>query len=160
MTSETTAASKGEVGKVRHDPFAMLPFCGYNMGDYFDHWLHQEKKGRVMPKIFYVNWFLKDNDAFLWPGFFENMRVLKWCFDRAEGREKATKTPIGYIPVSIDTAGLDLPGATMEKLFAIDKTAWKKEIEDLEAYFSRFGAKLPQQLEAELKQLKKNFCES
>jgi phosphoenolpyruvate carboxykinase (GTP) len=149
MSSETTAAAKGETGKLRHDPFAMLPFCGYNMADYFDNWLIQEKNGRQMPQIFYVNWFLKGSDGkFLWPGFGENIRVIEWMFDRIDGTKGARKTPIGYLPEDneFDTA-----------LFPLDSSAWKEEAKELERYFSMFGQKLPKALLDELKSLSEGF---
>ncbi len=151
MTSETTAAAKGEVGKVRHDPFAMLPFCGYNMGDYFAHWLAQEKPGRHMPAIFYVNWFLKDSEtgAFLWPGYSENMRVLRWMFDRIDTRVGAEDSPFGYLPCVKDIArdGKESE-ATLHKLLSIDKAAWHKEATELQEYFKRFGNALPDILQS------------
>jgi phosphoenolpyruvate carboxykinase (GTP) len=149
MTSETTAAAKGVVGKVRHDPFAMLPFCGYNMGDYFGHWLSMEKPGRHLPGIFYVNWFLKDSQGkFVWPGFWENMRVLAWIFNRLEGKAKAVQTPVGLIP---DEASLDLPkGTDYTELFPFDREAWKREMEDLAQYFASFGERLPAGMALEL----------
>ncbi len=154
MTSETTAAAKGVVGKVRHDPFAMLPFCGYNMGDYFGHWLSMEKPGRHLPKIFYVNWFLKNNDGkFVWPGFAENMRVLAWIFNRLEGTAQAVQTPVGLIP---EKRALDLPpGTTYASLFPFDRDGWKKEMEDLREYFAAFGDRLPAALADELEAIDK-----
>lgn len=157
MTSETTAAAKGEVGKVRHDPFAMLPFCGYHMGDYFSHWLNQEQPGRTMPKIFYVNWFLKDADFFVWPGFSDNMRVLKWCFERVDRAASATETPVGYIPENLDLQGLDLTSQAQELLFKVDPLLWKKEVADLEMYLNHFGTKLPRAIHKELEILKGHF---
>jgi len=143
MTSETTAAAKGEVGKLRHDPFAMLPFCGYHMGDYFAHWLKQEVPGRTMPQIFYVNWFLKDADGkFLWKGFGENMRVLKWCFERNDGEAEAEKTALGFMPHA-ESLGAD------PRLFAIDREGWKQEAEEIGRYFQIFGKKLPEALAKE-----------
>jgi phosphoenolpyruvate carboxykinase (GTP) len=149
MTSETTAAAKGAVGQVRHDPFAMLPFCGYNMGDYFHHWLSMEKPGRQMPKIFYVNWFLKDkNNAFVWPGFGENIRALAWACDRIDGRAGAQNTPVGLVP---DEQSFQLPsGCSYQELFPLDIKAWKAEIQNLREYFSKFEQTLPQKLVEEL----------
>lgn len=155
MTSETTAAAVGEVGKVRHDPFSMLPFCGYHMGDYFAHWLSQEKPNRKLPNIYYVNWFLKDSDGkFIWPGFSDNMRVIKWMFERGDNEVTAEKTALGYIPKkdSFDLAGLK--DVSYEKLFFIDKKAWQEEVKDLENYFKSFGKKLPQAIVTELSALK------
>lgn len=154
MTSETTAAAKGVVGQVRHDPFAMLPFCGYNMGDYFGHWLSMEKPGRHLPGIFYVNWFLKNSEGkFVWPGFAENMRVLAWIFNRLEGTAKGVRTPLGLVP---DQSSLDLPAKTeYNELFPFDRRAWKLEIEDLYRYFSTFADRLPPGIAAELDELSK-----
>ena len=157
MSSETTAASTGEIGKLRHDPFAMLPFCGYNMGDYFAHWLSMEKEGRKMPAIFYVNWFNKDQKGnFLWPGFGENIRVLKWMFEQIEGANAAIQTPIGYIPkpTSLDLSGLTLSKSAIDALLEIDKSKWQKEVGELEHYFQIFGNKLPQALRQALELLK------
>jgi phosphoenolpyruvate carboxykinase (GTP) len=143
MTSETTAAAKGEIGKVRNDPFAMIPFCGYNMADYFAHWLDMGKKSKKCPQIFHVNWFRKDpHGVYLWPGFGQNLRVLKWMFERIEGKVDATQSPIGYLP---------LPG-TFEpaELITYDKAGYQKEREDLKTFFDRFGKKLPKLLCAQL----------
>jgi phosphoenolpyruvate carboxykinase (GTP) len=154
ISSEMTAAAKGEIGKLRHDPFAMLPFCGYNMGDYFAHWLNmQEGRDKKMPRIFHVNWFLKDaSGQFLWPGFGENCRVLKWMFERINGAAPAQKTPIGYIPTegSLELSGLSISQDRLHALLHVDKAAWKKEVEELKAYFSLFGSHLPQGIRDEL----------
>lgn len=158
VSSETTAAAKGEIGKLRHDPFAMLPFCGYNMGDYFAHWLSLGEKNPAnkLPLIFYVNWFLKDeNNRYVWPGFGENIRVLKWMFERASGIDNAEKTPIGYIPKknALDVSGLSLSDQDLKRLFLVDKEAWKKEVAELQQYFSIFSTHLPQGIKEELKAL-------
>lgn len=151
MTSETTAAAKGEVGKLRHDPFAMLPFCGYHMGDYFAHWLSQSKNGRKMPAIFYVNWFLKDeNGKFLWPGYGENIRVLKWMCERIDGKTHGITTPIGILPTATEI-GCD------PRLLTIDAEAWKKESDAQSVYFASFGSKMPKELLEELEALKRAF---
>lgn len=151
LSSEMTAAAKGEVGKVRHDPFAMLPFCGYNMGDYFSHWLEMGKRSSKLPKIFSVNWFLKDEkNEYLWPGFKENSRVLKWIFERVKNQTDAEKTPIGYVPKTLDVHGLNVD---FKKLFFIDHNLWKKEADDLSKYFEIFGKTLPQALKDELEAL-------
>lgn len=151
LSSEMTAAAEGVVGKIRHDPFAMLPFCGYNMGDYFDHWLNIGK-GENLPRIYRVNWFLKDaSGKFLWPGFGENIRVLKWIFERAEGTASARETPIGHLP---DPA--DLQAAP--ELFTYDRQAWAQEAERIETYFKQF--RLPQALLKELNALKEGVKES
>lgn len=155
LSSEMTAAAKGEIGKLRHDPFAMLPFCGYNMGDYFAHWL---KMGTLaapqkLPKIFYVNWFRKSKDGkWLWPGYGENIRVLKWMFEHIDGKDNAETSPIGYLPKegSLDLSGLSVSRESMQELFAIDRDAWCQEASDLRQYFSLFGGKLPQAISDEL----------
>jgi phosphoenolpyruvate carboxykinase (GTP) len=156
VSSEMTAAAAGTMGQLRHDPFAMLPFCGYNMGDYFGHWLSMEKPGATMPKVFHVNWFRKDAEGkFLWPGFGENSRVLKWIFERCDGAVDAVKTPIGYAPKKSD---LDLSGLTIsDELFAIDNEQWKGEVQELRTYFKKFGDKLPQGICDELDALEKRL---
>ena len=163
VSSERTAAADGTVGKIRHDPFAMLPFCGYNMGDYFNHWLNigKEADQDKLPKIFYVNWFRKDeNGNFVWPGFGENIRVLKWIFERTErNNNNAVKTEIGFLPAKggIDISGLDISENEMEMLFSIQKDKWKAEVEDIENYFKIFGDKLPKGLKEELDNLEKRL---
>ncbi|MBS0605000.1 MAG: phosphoenolpyruvate carboxykinase (GTP) [Verrucomicrobia bacterium] len=158
VSSEMTAAAKGEVGKLRHDPFAMLPFCGYNMGDYFGHWLKMgEGVGRKMPRIYHVNWFRKDaSGKFLWPGFGENSRVLKWIFERTSDRTSGQITPIGFLPTeeSLDLSGLNLSKEALRQLFEVDINAWKREERELTAYFSLFGRHLPQGIHDELEALK------
>jgi phosphoenolpyruvate carboxykinase (GTP) len=141
--SETTAAALGKAGVLRHDPFAMLPFCGYNMGDYFAHWLSMAEK---LPKVFFVNWFRKGDDGhWLWPGYGENSRVLKWVFERVEGTGKAVETPIGYLPTpdALDLSGLDLREGDLETLLTVDIEGWKKELEGLAEYYDEFGDHLP-----------------
>ncbi len=159
VSSEMTAAAVGVVGKIRHDPFAMLPFCGYNMGDYFNHWLEMGNKTEEdkLPKIFYVNWFRKDeNGKFLWPGFGDNIRVLKWIFGRCDGTADAKKTAVGYLPTkeSLDLSGLDIPEKNLEKILSIDKDKWCEEVEEMEKYYKQFGSRLPVELKNELKELK------
>lgn len=158
VSSEMTAAAAGVVGKLRHDPFAMLPFCGYNMGDYFGHWLSIGKQttANKLPKIFSVNWFRKSPEGkFLWPGFGENIRVLKWIFERTEGVGKAEKSPIGYLPAegALDLSGLQLPAENARTLFQIDPSAWLKEVQGMRSYLSQFGEKLPQGIIDQLDQL-------
>lgn len=158
VSSETTAAAAGTVGQLRHDPFAMLPFCGYNMGDYFAHWLSMGEKTQPenLPKIFYVNWFRKSaQGAFLWPGYGENIRVLKWIFERVQGSSNAEKTPIGYVPKhgALDSSGLNLSEDVLKELFYVDKSAWQKEAEALKAYFKLFEEHLPPEIKSELEQL-------
>ncbi|MDR2338213.1 MAG: phosphoenolpyruvate carboxykinase (GTP) [Deltaproteobacteria bacterium] len=160
VSSETTAASVGTVGIVRRDPFAMLPFCGYNMGDYFKHWLNIGKKTDQdkLPKIFYVNWFRKDaNGKFLWPGFGENSRVLKWICERIDGTAKANETAIGYVP---EKDALDLSGlagfennSALDELLKVDKEQWLKEIELIKEHYTKFGDRLPEELKTELNNL-------
>jgi phosphoenolpyruvate carboxykinase (GTP) len=158
VCSETTAAAEGELGKLRHDPFAMLPFCGYNMADYFGHWLSIGNRFAAdeLPKIFSVNWFRKDQEGhFLWPGFGENMRVLKWIFERTEGVEHAQRSPIGYLPKegALDLEGLDLPPHHLRTLFEIDKQGWLKEVDEMRDFLSQFGTKLPLGISDQLDQL-------
>ncbi|HET7307877.1 MAG TPA: phosphoenolpyruvate carboxykinase (GTP) [Gammaproteobacteria bacterium] len=152
MGSETTAAATGKVGIVRRDPMAMKPFCGYNFADYWSHWLSFEGKSDKLPAIFHVNWFRQDSDGdFLWPGFGENLRVLRWILDRAEGKADAVETAIGYLPTpeAIDTAGLDIDRATLDALLAISDEQWQKEYEAIGEYFDTYGDRLPQALKEE-----------
>ncbi len=158
MGSETTAAAIHTVGQLRRDPMAMLPFCGYNMGDYFRHWLSMGKRMRHPPKIFFVNWFRTDEAGkFMWPGFGENIRVLEWIIARAAGRIKATETPIGWIPSLKDfnMKGLDIPRERMEKLFAVDAADWKAEVEDTRKFYTQFGDRMPKDLWREFEELAK-----
>lgn len=162
LSSETTAAAVGQVGKLRHDPFAMLPFCGYHMGSYFAHWLSIAKKSSssLLPRIYAVNWFRKGkNNEFLWPGFGENSRVLKWIFERTSGIDHAVETPIGMLPKegAIDTAGLRLPQDSMQQLFAIDRAEWQQEVEEIGSYFTFFGRQLPTELNEEVNNLKQRL---
>lgn len=153
VSSETTAAAAGTIGKLRHDPFAMLPFCGYNMGDYFAHWLSIGKKtdSTLLPRIYSVNWFRQNGEGqFLWPGFGENSRILKWIFERADGQGTAEKTPLGYIPTNLDTLGLSISKEALTELFSIDPVAWQQEIEGLRHYFTLFGSHFPQEISQEL----------
>ncbi len=156
-SSEMTAAADGAVGVLRHDPFAMLPFCGYNMGDYFNHWIEMGKKSTHLPKVFFVNWFQKDQDgSFIWPGFGENSRVLKWIFDRSDDKGAFEKSSIGFLPSKegLDFSGLSLTDAAVNQLFNIDPQAWAVEIEGMESYFKKFVTKLPQELSNELSKLR------
>ncbi|MGN0625369.1 MAG: phosphoenolpyruvate carboxykinase (GTP) [Oscillospiraceae bacterium] len=161
MASETTAAAAGAVGVVRRDPMAMLPFCGYHMGDYFQHWLDMGKKlGDKAPKIFNVNWFRTDDEGhFIWPGFGDNMRVLMWILDRCEGKADAVETPIGYEPKpeDINLEGLDIDIETLKGLLDVDKELWKEDAAGIEEFYQKFGDKLPKELKAELETLKKNL---
>lgn len=163
MASETTAAAAGAVGVVRRDPMAMLPFCGYNMGDYFKHWLEMgEKLGDKAPKIFNVNWFrLDDEGNFIWPGFGDNMRVLNWIIDRCEGKADAVETAIGYVPrpEDIDLTDLDMDINTLKSILKVDKEVWIKEAAEIEEHYKKFGDKLPEELRAQLENLKANLAE-
>ena len=157
MASETTAAATGAVGVVRRDPMAMRPFVGYNMGDYFAHWLEMGKKAANAPKIFHVNWFRTDDEGhFIWPGFGDNLRVLLWMLDRCEGKVDAVETPIGYIPAegAIDTTGLDITEEQMKELFSVDKEAWLEDAEDVARFYELVGERVPEELKAQLEALK------
>ncbi len=159
MGSETTAAADHEIGVLRRDPFAMLPFCGYNMGDYFSHWLKIGSMLKEPPRIFSVNWFRRDKEGnFIWPGFGENVRVLKWIIDRIKGRCGARETPIGLLPYpkDIDTSGLDLDKEEFERIVSFDREGWKREVEDIRRFFSIFGERIPEELRAELDELEKS----
>jgi len=156
LASETTAATTGAVGVTRRDPMAMLPFCGYNMGDYFRHWFEMGRKIKNPPKIFHVNWFRRDeNGKFLWPGYGENVRVLKWMLDRIEGRAQATDTPIGYVPTpdSLDLDGLSIPRKNLDELLAVDPADWTQELTETGKFFEKFGDRLPDEIRAEHKAL-------
>mgnify|MGYP002771725283 FL=1 len=161
MASETTAAAAGAVGVVRRDPMAMLPFCGYHMGDYFAHWLEMgEKLGDKAPKIFNVNWFRTDDDGkFIWPGYGDNMRVLMWILGRCDGSAEAVETPIGYEPrpCDIEREGLDLSEETVAELLSVDKELWRQEADGISEFYKKFGDKLPKELSEELETLKKNL---
>jgi len=159
LSSETTAASTGQVGLVRRDPMAMLPFIGYDAGDYFSHWLKIGKgaDANKLPKIFLVNWFRRDADGgFLWPGFGENSRVLKWAVERLEGRAAAAETPIGYVPTpeSLDTDGLDMTTEQVHEALSFSTQEWAAEIPQIQEWFSKFGETLPATLWTELDDLK------
>lgn len=156
MGSETTAAAIHKEGQLRRDPMAMLPFCGYNMSDYFKHWLNIGKRLKKPPKIFSVNWFRTDeNGSFIWPGFGDNIRVLKWIIDRVDNKAKAVHTPVGLVPdlYDFDTSGLNVPRENLEKLFEVKISDWKNELEDTGKFFKQFGKKIPPELEKELAEL-------
>jgi phosphoenolpyruvate carboxykinase (GTP) len=149
MGTETTAAATGQVGVVRRDPMAMLPFCGYNMGDYFRHWLDMGKRSDEAPSIFQVNWFRTAPDgSYLWPGFGENLRVLRWILGRCRGTAEAVRTPVGYVPApgALDTAGLELPPGRLEAALRVDPSEWPGEVEEMAAFFRKFGVRLPHEL--------------
>ena len=163
MASETTAAATGAVGNLRRDPFAMLPFCGYNMADYWGHWLSFAERfdEAALPKVFYVNWFRKGPDGtFLWPGYGENSRVLEWVFERTAGRGEAVETPIGYLPApgALDTTGLTLDTATMDELLRVDLDEWRAEVPLIREHYAQFGDHLPAALVAEVDALERRLA--
>jgi phosphoenolpyruvate carboxykinase (GTP) len=162
MASETTAAAAGAVGKLRRDPFAMLPFCGYNMGDYFAHWLSigASTDPAKLPRLFYVNWFRRDADGkFLWPGYGENSRVLAWVVERVSGRGDATETPIGYTPApgAINTEGLSITDAEMTELLKVDEDEWRAEVPLIHEHLSQFGDRLPSALSNQVEALERRL---
>ncbi len=162
MSSETTAAAAGDVGKLRYDPFAMLPFCGYHMADYFAHWLAigRQADSEKLPRLFNVNWFRKDSEGrFLWPGFGENSRVLAWIFRRCEGTAEAVETPIGYVPApgEIELEGLDVGEDEMAALLGIEPEEWKLELPAMHQHFARFGDRLPGELRDQLADLERGL---
>jgi len=158
LSSETTAAATGTVGKLRRDPFAMLPFCGYNMADYFAHWLTFSERfdEAKLPKIFYVNWFRKGADGrWLWPGYGENSRVLEWVFERSAGRGDAVETPIGFVPsdTALNIEGLDVTVEDMTELLTVHHDEWRHEVPRIREHFAEFGDDLPQKLHDEVNRL-------
>jgi phosphoenolpyruvate carboxykinase (GTP) len=159
--SETTSANIGAVGNLRRDPFAMKPFCGYHMGDYFTHWFTMgDTLGTKAPRIFYVNWFRKSsNGKFLWPGFSDNSRVLKWMCQRVDGKVGAKETPIGLMPKDgdLDLSGLDIPAENRKELMSVDRASWKAEIPDIEKHFALFGSRLPDRLRKQFEEFKKRL---
>jgi phosphoenolpyruvate carboxykinase (GTP) len=160
MASETTAAATGDVGITRRDPMAMVPFCGYNMADYFGHWLEMGKKIPKPPKIFHVNWFRKSADGkFLWPGYGENVRVLKWILERVEGRGAAQETPIGYVPAKngLTLDGMNISEHSVEELLRVHAEDWEPELEDAKQFFAKFGPRLPRQIREEHEKLAQRF---
>ncbi len=162
MASETTAAAAGAVGVVRRDPMAMLPFCGYHMGDYFAHWLKMgESVGDKAPEIFNVNWFRTDDEGnFIWPGFGDNMRVLMWIIDRCEGKADAVETPIGYEPKAedINIEGLDIDIDVVRDLLSVEKSHWLEDVKGIKEFYGKFGDRLPKALNDELAKLEKNLA--
>jgi phosphoenolpyruvate carboxykinase (GTP) len=161
MSSETTAAAAGEVGKLRFDPMAMLPFCGYNMADYFEHWLAlARREGAVLPKIFHVNWFRRDDDGkFLWPGFGENSRVLEWVFRRCDGESETVDSPIGLVPREgeLNTDGLEISAEAVRELLRVDRDPLRAQLPQVEEHLARFGDDLPDSVQAQLEDLKKRL---
>ncbi|MDQ1255755.1 MAG: phosphoenolpyruvate carboxykinase, partial [Candidatus Hydrogenedentes bacterium] len=157
MASERTSAQYGQQGEVRRDPFAMLPFCGYNMADYFKHWLNVGRTTKHPPKVFHVNWFRKDKEGnFLWPGYGENLRVLEWILQRARGEGKAQETPIGYVPTpdALDMTGLDISPEVTGELLRVNVDDWKKEADEVEKFFNSLGPRMPWELRNELEALR------
>jgi phosphoenolpyruvate carboxykinase (GTP) len=160
ISSEKTAAAAGKIGELRRDPMAMLPFCGYNMADYWAHWLAiGRRKGAQLPRIFYVNWFRKQDGRFLWPGFGENVRVLRWVFERCAGRASGRETPIGTMPRPHDLElwGLSLPAGDLETLLEVDAEGWLHEVPLIREYYAQFGMKVPAALVEELDQLEERL---
>jgi phosphoenolpyruvate carboxykinase (GTP) len=152
LSSETTAATTGKVGVLRRDPMAMLPFAGYNMGDYFAHWLDVGHKLSTPPHIFRVNWFRTgENGKFLWPGYGDNIRVLEWVVKRCEGKGEAVDTPIGFVPTkqALDTKGLDLSEDALAQLLRVDPAEWAEAVHSQEEFFASFGSRLPHDLREE-----------
>jgi phosphoenolpyruvate carboxykinase (GTP) len=146
MGTETTAAITGQVGIVRRDPMAMIPFCGYNMADYFAHWLSVGPRLKNPPKIFRVNWFRRDPEGrFLWPGYGENVRILKWIVERIHGGGAAVETPIGHIPAkgAIDCSGLEMPPGALEAALHVDREEWRQALDELREFYEQFGERMP-----------------
>ena len=163
VASETTAANIGEVGVVRRDPMAMKPFCGYNFADYWRHWLSFADKSESLPKIFHVNWFRQDKEGnFMWPGFGENLRVLRWIIDRCEGRADAVSTPIGFLPKpsDIDTSGLDIRPETLAALLSVNTEQWQAEMDAVGEYLGSFGDRLPAALKQECDEVIRSLQEA
>jgi len=160
MASETTAAATGDLGITRRDPMAMLPFCGYNMADYFGHWLEMGKKIPKPPKIFHVNWFRRGADGkFLWPGYGENVRVLKWILERVEGRGAAQETPIGYVPAKngLTLDGMKIANEALSELLRVNPEDWDAEMEESRQFLGKFGARLPRKIGEEHEKLARRF---
>jgi phosphoenolpyruvate carboxykinase (GTP) len=162
VASEGTAAAENRIGELRRDPFAMLPFCGYHMGDYFDHWLKMGAGADAakLPRIYFVNWFRKDAEGrFLWPGFGENSRVLEWVFRRCAGDAEAHETAIGLVPAPGDlyTGGLDVPAEDLEEVLAVDPDALREQLPQIKEHLSQFGDQLPAELKAQLDALERRL---
>jgi phosphoenolpyruvate carboxykinase (GTP) len=160
--SETTTAALGKAGVLRHDPFAMLPFCGYHMGDYLAHWLSMAKRtdASKLPRIYYVNWFRRDETGrWLWPGYGDNSRVLKWIFERVQGGGEAVETPVGKLPAlnAIDLSGLSNCSENLNQLLAVDIPGWKNDVEEMAAYFATFGDRLPPAMQDQLNHLRQRL---
>ena len=165
QASETTAAAAGSVGVLRYDPMAMLPFCGYNMGDYFAHWLSMPGRApnAQMPRVFFVNWFRRGDDGrFLWPGFGENSRVLKWIVERVEGKANGASTPIGTVPGvdDLDLSGLDVEADDVAAAVRVNPSEWRDELPQIEEWFEFIGEKLPTGVKDEFEALKQRLAEA
>ena len=157
MASETTAAQAGAVGVLRRDPMAMLPFCGYHVGDYFSHWLSMGRKLKHPPRIFHVNWFRQGADGkFLWPGYGENIRVLRWILERASGNGQAVETPVGFVPASdaLNLDGTHVTREAMRDLLYVDRVGWLEEVQGIASFFGTLGGRLPRELSGELESLR------
>jgi len=160
MASERTAAQYGKQGEVRRDPMAMLPFCGYNMADYFEHWLRMGVRMRTQPRVFHVNWFRQDEEGkYLWPGFGENLRIIEWILARCRNEAGAIKTAIGFLPnpEDLDMTGLNISRDTLRKLFEINPTAWKEEMKSIAEFFKGFDDRLPIELWGQHEALKRRL---
>jgi phosphoenolpyruvate carboxykinase (GTP) len=160
LSSETTAAATGAVGVLRRDPMAMLPFCGYNMADYWGHWLEMGSRLRRPPKIFRVNWFRAGEDGrFLWPGFGENLRVLQWILERCDGGGEAVESPVGWVPArrALNRKGLDIPDATLDALLSVNGADWKEAVQSQREFFGKFGDRLPAGIREEHLTLARNI---
>ncbi|MBI2204535.1 MAG: phosphoenolpyruvate carboxykinase (GTP) [Candidatus Rokubacteria bacterium] len=161
MSTETTAAITGKVGVVRQDPMAMLPFCGYNMADYFAHWLATGRKIAKPPRLFRVNWFRRDDAGrFLWPGYSENVRILKWMVERIRGTGQAVESPIGYLPAAgaLDVSGLDMPRGALDEALRVDAGEWREALDGLEGFYGQFGDRLPRTIVAQLAETRRRFA--
>jgi phosphoenolpyruvate carboxykinase (GTP) len=160
MASETTAAATGNVGVVRRDPMAMLPFCGYNMADYYRHWLEMGKRIPHPPKVFHVNWFRRGADGnFLWPGYGENVRVLKWILERVEGRGGAEESPVGYVPTqnALTLDGLNISAKAIEELLRVKPEDWEDDLADSKQFLQKFGDRLPEEIREEHEKLSRRL---
>ena len=160
MSTETTAAITGKVGVVRRDPMAMLPFCGYNMADYFSHWLSMQPRLSKPPRLFRVNWFRKDAAGkFLWPGYGENVRVLKWMVERIRGGGQAQETPVGFVPApgALDLSGLDVTPAQLREALRCDSGEWLDALRDLDEFYGTFGARLPATIARQLTETRRKL---
>lgn len=159
VCSEGTAAAENAVGVIRNDPFAMLPFVGYNFGDYFKHWFSMASKSHQskLPKMFHVNWFRKENGKFIWPGYGDNARVLKWIFERVHGSDNAIESPIGYLPKTLDTTGLQISPEVMKTLLTVDKKKFLQDVKNMREYLSQFADKLPPQMTEQMDFLEKRL---